>query len=81
MTNNKTSAEKFCLIIFKTKGADSDDVRWKIDEKADLKGYGFINRETKHISLIKCPDCGRENYAMNVMSGDCTWCPFKANNL
>ena len=26
------------------------------------------------ILLIRCPKCGKENYAPNVISGICTWC-------
>lgn len=31
------------------------------------------------ILLIRCPKCGRENYAPNVMSGICTWCGYNAH--
>jgi ribosomal protein L37E len=27
--------------------------------------------------LIRCPVCGRENYAPNVATGICTWCNYK----
>lgn len=29
--------------------------------------------------LIRCPKCGKENYALNVAIGICTWCGFDAN--
>ena len=29
--------------------------------------------------LVRCPRCGRENYAVNVASGICTWCGYDAN--
>lgn len=29
--------------------------------------------------LVRCPKCGRENYALNVASGICTWCGYDAN--
>lgn len=57
-----------------TKGKD---VRWSL-QTGGTAGYGFIAEDGK-IALIKCPECGRENYAMNVLSGKCTWCPFDAN--
>ncbi len=24
--------------------------------------------------VVRCPKCGRENYAMAVASGECAWC-------
>jgi hypothetical protein len=41
-------------------------------------GHGFEISENK-IALIRCPECKRENYALNVLSGLCTWCDFDAN--
>lgn len=29
--------------------------------------------------LVRCPKCGRENYAMMVASGVCAWCGYDAN--
>jgi len=29
--------------------------------------------------LIRCPKCKRENYALNVASGICTWCGYDVN--
>ena len=31
--------------------------------------------------LIRCPECGEENYAPNVAKGICTWCGFDARTL
>ncbi len=31
-------------------------------------------------ALVKCCNCDRENYALNVLSGICTWCGFDINN-
>ena len=28
--------------------------------------------------LVRCPKCKRENYAMNVATGKCTWCDYVA---
>jgi ribosomal protein L37E len=28
--------------------------------------------------LVRCPECGKENYAMAVSSGYCAWCGYKA---
>lgn len=32
-----------------------------------------------HLLLIRCPECGAENYALNVNTGICTWCGYNAN--
>ena len=62
---------------------DSHDVYYYKDK--EHVGYGFIpktikeNQNEGHVCLEKCPACERENYAMNVLSGYCTWCPFDAN--
>lgn len=29
--------------------------------------------------LIKCPQCGLENWAMAVLSGICAWCGYDVN--
>lgn len=31
-------------------------------------------------ALVRCESCHRENYAMNVLSGICTWCGFDINH-
>jgi hypothetical protein len=31
------------------------------------------------ILLIICPKCKRENYALNVNSGICTWCGYNTH--
>ena len=30
------------------------------------------------IYMTRCYDCGKENYALNVITGICTWCGYKA---
>jgi len=37
--------------------------------------------EDKTLLLLTCPKCGRENYALNVARGICTWCGYNANEL
>jgi len=44
------------------------------------KGDGYIGKDKK-IGLIRCPMCGRENYAMCVTSGQCAWCEFNVHNI
>ena len=29
--------------------------------------------------LIRCPKCGKENYALAVATGICAWCKFDVN--
>ena len=31
--------------------------------------------------LIRCPKCGKENYAPNVAFGICTWCGYDGHEL
>lgn len=31
--------------------------------------------------LVVCPKCGKENWAMAVASGVCTWCGYSVPNL
>jgi hypothetical protein len=60
---------------------DSDDIYYFNKAKKHV-GSGFIPKEGErkgHICVTRCPGCERENYAMNVLSGYCTWCPFNAN--
>lgn len=68
------------IIITKTPSDhDSDDVRFDVEGK--IKGYGFIGRESKKLYLIRCPECGVENYMPMVSSGICAWCGFDANKI
>jgi len=41
------------------------------------KGEVFKSMDDK-LYLIRCPECGLENYAANVSLGICTWCGYKA---
>jgi len=31
--------------------------------------------------LIRCPKCGRENWALHVATGTCAWCGYDAREL
>lgn len=31
-----------------------------------------------YLLLTRCPECNRENYALNVSKGICTWCGYDA---
>jgi ribosomal protein L37E len=41
------------------------------------KGAGFI--ADGKLYLQRCFECGRENWAPMVASGQCAWCGFDAN--
>lgn len=45
----------------------------------EAKGNGYIDKQDK-ICMIRCFECGKENYAMNVSSGFCTWCGYNPNS-
>ena len=36
---------------------------------------------TDEILLLRCPKCGRENYALAVADGMCCWCGFDGREL
>ncbi len=42
------------------------------------KGTGYINDDFK-ICMIRCFECGKENYIPAVASGMCAWCGHDAN--
>lgn len=37
--------------------------------------------DTDTLLLIRCPKCGQENYAPNVIKSICTWCGYDAHEL
>ncbi len=37
--------------------------------------------DTDDLLLIKCPKCGRENWAPQVATGTCAWCGYDAHEL
>ena len=56
---------------------------WKTEEKRigkeiKYKTANFII-ENGNRALVRCEDCHKENYALNVLSGYCTWCGFNIN--
>lgn len=42
-----------------------------------IKEPNFISKGK--VYLVRCPKCERENYALNVSTGFCTWCGFDGN--
>ncbi len=56
---------------------DSDDLYLE----GKHKGFGYVAKDSKRIGLMRCPECGRENYAMSVPTGVCSWCGFDVNDL
>ena len=71
--------DTFPIILYQAGGSTRIKVKWKNSLHEDL-GTGFA-LEDKTLALTMCPCCHRENYALNVLSGRCTWCPFDANKL
>lgn len=43
------------------------------------KPKGYVFTEEGKTYLVRCPECEKENYALNVASGVCTWCGYDAN--
>lgn len=42
-----------------------------------MSRYGFLGDNDK-VYLTRCPECGLENWAPGVASGQCVWCGYKA---
>ena len=55
------------------KDYDSDDLTW------EGGGNGYRSKKDDKICILRCPECGKENYAMAVNSGQCCWCGFTVN--
>lgn len=66
------------VIEKKPGGYDHDDVRW-LDGKGEQVGFGYRGRNDGRMHVQRCPSCRKENYAMAVASGFCSWCGFDAN--
>ena len=49
-------------------------------EKILARGVSYYP-DTDMLLLIRCPKCGKENYAPNVASGICTWCGYDGREL
>jgi len=49
-----------------------------IQQLREKGGVGFV-LENGRLALTSCPECHKENYAFNVLSGLCTWCGFDVN--
>lgn len=59
---------------------DSDEILF-VDDKGNKLGTGFLPKEKDStIALTKCPMCRKENYVMNVLSGQCSWCVFNVKD-
>lgn len=53
---------------------EKQEVKKKITREDQLKMRdNFLSDEGK-LYLVKCVVCGYENYAPNVVTGQCTWC-------
>jgi hypothetical protein len=67
-------------VIKNPKDYDHDDVRWKDFDTGEFTGFGYQGKkEGDPVCLIRCPECGRENYMAAVPTGACAWCPFKTH--
>ena len=46
-----------------------------------LDPYTEYYPESGTLLLIRCPKCGRENWAPQVASGTCAWCGYDGHEL
>ncbi len=57
---------------------DSDKVRFLLND--EQVGYGYRGKKDQVIRLMSCPQCRRENYALQrAASGSCAFCGFDPN--
>ena len=42
-------------------------------------GTGYLSDADGRVCMVRCFECGRENYVMAVSSGYCAWCGYNAN--
>ena len=52
-----------------------------MSESRSYAGANFKLKNSGKYALVKCPECHCENYALNVLSGICTWCRFDINGV
>lgn len=43
-------------------------------------GYGYMNKDGCQC-MVKCFQCGRENYGPTVATGHCAWCGYNPNKV
>ncbi len=43
------------------------------------KGFGYVDDKSGKTCMIRCFECGSENWAPAVASGDCAWCGYNPN--
>ena len=39
----------------------------------------FYKKDNGKLGMIRCPKCGKENYALMVSTGICAWCGYDVN--
>lgn len=50
------------------------------NDRVEIDGkYAGFEGKNGFIFLQRCPKCDRENWAIAVASGTCSWCGFDAN--
>lgn len=68
------------LTIKPNKRSDADDVHFYIaGDTSKSIGYGFKSKQTGTIHIVRCPQCGRENWASGLASGRCSFCGYNPN--
>lgn len=48
------------------------------DQRGIFEKPNFITKDGS-VYLVRCPKCGKENWAPAVASGQCAWCGFNGN--
>ncbi len=42
------------------------------------KGFGYTD-DHNNICMVRCFQCGQENYSLTICTGTCAFCGFDAN--
>lgn len=51
------------------------------EKRSENRGYSFQSKEGGSWYLVRCHQCGKENYAMAVATGICAWCGYDDNKI
>jgi ribosomal protein L37E len=69
-------SEAFVMVIHPSPADyDSDGVTWLAN---GIKvGAGYKSKRDGSLHVLRCPQCSRENYALQAAVGSCAWCGFQ----
>ena len=54
------------------------DSRENVTLAPSTEGGNYKENNMTKIYMVRCPKCGKENWAPAVADGQCAWCGYKA---